>query len=147
MTWAYIEKRMTPEPNTGCWLWTGRVDRYGYGKICSTTTSREFGAHRVVAELKFGYLGKALVLHACDNPACVNPQHLRLGTQQDNMTDKKVKGRTHEHRPRMSKVERASIEAALGSMTVSNAARSFGRSICTIKRIKRTLTTAQENAS
>lgn len=84
-----FEEKYIPEPNSGCWLWTGAVKEYGYGVIGLGT--REQGtakAHRVSYELYKGKIPKGLsVLHSCDNPYCVNPSHLRVGTLADNMQD------------------------------------------------------------
>jgi hypothetical protein len=76
----------------GCWLWTGRFNNMGYGKICSG--DGEQYAHRVSWALANGSVPAGLfVCHRCDNPACINPDHLFLGTQKDNMQDCKDKGR------------------------------------------------------
>lgn len=84
-----------PEPNSGCWLWLGGVNESGYGII--GLGRREQGvakAHRVSFELHKRPLGKGeCVLHTCDNPACVNPDHLRAGTLVDNARDMVAKGR------------------------------------------------------
>lgn len=84
-----FEEKYIPEPNTGCFLWTGATKEYGYGVIGLGT--REQGtakAHRVSYELYKGKIPQGLsVLHSCDNPYCVNPAHLRVGTLKDNMQD------------------------------------------------------------
>ena len=86
-----------------CWEWQGWRVR-GYGKVRPTSPAkrREFailGAHRVSWELTNGPIPPGmLVLHTCDNPACVCPKHLFLGTDQDNVSDKENKGRAHYQR-------------------------------------------------
>lgn len=79
---------------SGCWLWLGGVDRKGYGFIGSGgNNSRRLSAHRVSYELKFGDINDLCVCHRCDVPACVNPDHLFLGTKGDNNRDMWSKGR------------------------------------------------------
>jgi len=75
-----------------CWIWRGHTYPDGYGQLKWRT--RPTRAHRVSWIIHFGPIptGKQ-VLHRCDNPKCVNPDHLFLGTNLDNMTDKKNKGR------------------------------------------------------
>jgi hypothetical protein len=76
----------------GCWLWGGGRSENGYGAFY--WHGKQTGAHRVAYELVHGSIASdMLVLHKCDNPPCVNPDHLFLGTPQDNMTDKTIKGR------------------------------------------------------
>jgi hypothetical protein len=75
-------RSVSPEPNSGCWLFDSAPAPFGYGRFCFN--KRVYRAHR---------LSYAIVLHRCDVPACVNPDHLRLGTQADNMADMKRKGR------------------------------------------------------
>jgi hypothetical protein len=81
--------------DNGCWIWTGSKTQKGYGHIMTTSNPRKhYRAHRVMWELKKGQIQEgALVCHKCDNPACVNPDHLVLGTNKDNMDDKQRKGR------------------------------------------------------
>jgi len=88
----YIEKRSVPEPNSGCWLWLGSFDDDGYGKGWGDGKS-EYAHRRSWKEHKGPILDDLWVLHRCDNPACVNPDHLFLGTHQDNVDDKMHKGR------------------------------------------------------
>lgn len=77
----------------GCWSWTGRRDKDGYGRFYAD--GRERGAHRVSFSLwsGTGWIKSAHVLHRCDNPTCVRPSHLFLGTTQENTADKVAKGR------------------------------------------------------
>lgn len=80
-------QKVYAEPNTGCWLWAGNVDRDGYGVYLSkkANTNR---AHRVSYYLHYGSINANLsILHSCDNPSCVNPQHLRMGTSLENTQD------------------------------------------------------------
>lgn len=76
----------------GCWNWT-RATNKGYGVV--NAMNRTFGAHRVSYELSIGPIpdGRS-VCHRCDNPACINPEHLWLGSHAENMEDMKVKGRS-----------------------------------------------------
>ena len=77
------------EPNSGCWLWTGAINKLGYGLIGLGHRSDGIAkAHRVSYLLHKGTIESDLcVLHKCDNPYCVNPEHLFLGTLSDNMKD------------------------------------------------------------
>lgn len=80
------------EPNSGCWLWTGAVDKDGYGKL--TVKYRYAKAHRESYELHKGPIPDGLVVcHRCDVPGCINPDHLFLGTNADNTADRDAKGR------------------------------------------------------
>lgn len=88
--WQRVNKTDT------CWLWTGTVNRAGYGLITSTRDGRmtQWLAHRLSWQYAHGTLDKTiLVLHQCDTPACVRPSHLFLGTHADNVADCVAKGR------------------------------------------------------
>jgi len=78
-----------------CWLWTAGVNTYGYGKIGLGGRKRgSTHAHRVSWMLHNSKIPKGIfVLHKCDNPLCVNPKHLFLGTAKDNIQDAIKKGR------------------------------------------------------
>ena len=77
-----------PEPNSGCWLWCGPVDAWGYGK------HKNKGVHRTSYELFCGEIPKDMfILHSCDQPSCVNPVHLRVGTAAENTADSTRRGR------------------------------------------------------
>ena len=84
--------KFVPEPNSGCWLWTASTFRTGYGKF--RVDDRMVSAHRVSYELHNGLIPEGLhVCHTCDVKVCVNPDHLWLGTNQDNVDDRDAKGR------------------------------------------------------
>lgn len=84
----YVEK------TESCWIWTGYFGTTGYGQFSVRNRCRK--AHRVSYELFKGKLQKGLlVCHSCDNPKCVNPDHLWTGTPSDNMKDKVQKGRAN----------------------------------------------------
>lgn len=81
---------------SGCWEWTGFRDRDGYGRI---RTSRRDAAHRAAWLLSHFVIPEGMhVLHRCDNPPCVNPAHLFLGTQPVNVADMTAKGRAQKAR-------------------------------------------------
>lgn len=86
-------KCVTPEPNTGCWLWTASLAKDGYGQLYSSEY-RFYRAHRVSYFLFNGEFDRNLyVCHSCDTPSCVNPDHLFLGTPKQNMEDRDKKWR------------------------------------------------------
>ena len=97
-----------------CWLWTAGKNHSGYGYF--RLNGHKVRAHIVAYELANGPrlpMKELCVCHTCDNPACVNPAHLRLGTQGDNMREKAMRGRTG--RSRLSEVEVVEIRLLLAS--------------------------------
>ena len=98
--WAKVDKS-----SSACWLWTGRTrGRNGYGAFGSAY------AHRMSWEMAHGPIPVGQqVLHACDVPLCVRPDHLFLGTHRQNMEDAARKGRLHVPRPKRQKVSDAEV--------------------------------------
>lgn len=97
----FLAKCPTDLPPDVCWPYVGAKDKYGYGQIMkSSPPTRWARAHRVAYEVFIGPIptgpdGRPLrVRHTCDNPPCVNPAHLLIGTQGDNMADMVERGRS-----------------------------------------------------
>jgi len=88
----WILQRCIQHPTTRCWEWQFHKDKWGYGT--TNIQQKMVFVHRKVFELWHGPIPNELfVLHECDNPACLNPNHLFLGTNLDNVKDCVKKGR------------------------------------------------------
>lgn len=78
-----FEERYVPEPNTGCWIWMGRLDRDGYGIISIAGKSRK--AHRYAYQTMIGEIPYGMTIdHLCRHTFCVNPAHMDVVTAEEN---------------------------------------------------------------
>ncbi len=105
--WSKVEK------TDSCWLWQGALGGppgWRYGALRAEGSATVLGAHRVSYALDRGYMPPRYmdVCHRCDNPACVNPEHLFLGTRADNLRDMVSKGRAVH--PRGAAASRARLD-------------------------------------
>lgn len=91
-----FESKYMPEPNSGCWIWLGALHtENGYGQL--RENRRNINATHVALKLADRPVPTGLfACHRCDTPCCVNPNHLFIGTQADNVADMIAKGR-HDH--------------------------------------------------
>lgn len=103
--------------DSGCWLWIGKRGKAGYGKIRVSGMNTEVLAHRVSYEMFNGPIPSDLcVLHRCDVPACVNPDHLFLGTRGDNRRDCVAKDRHAKRFPAMQGESHPNAKLSLESV-------------------------------
>lgn len=130
-----------PEPNSGCWIWLGNIDRAGYGVI--VIGGKRFHAHRLSYSLHKGELASGLgALHHCDMPICVNPDHLYSGTPADNARDRVSRNRSlsgsRNPMSKLTEIQVAEIRASSASEQVL--AGLYGVSDATIWRIRKAIT-------
>lgn len=136
--WRYVDKMSDPK---GCWLWTAQRDKDGYGKFRPDPKKPNIAAHRYSYQLHKGEITDCqMVRHfVCDNPPCVNPDHLRLGDHIDNMADRKASGHygTGENHPlaKLTDAEAEAIRTAEGTNT--SIAKQFGISESQVGNIKK----------
>jgi hypothetical protein len=153
-------KRFERDPKTKCWQWTGAVNAKGYGIIAGELNGRRYVpagqnmlAHRVSWIIHHGDIPESdsahgmVVMHACDNPTCVNPEHLRLGTQAENVADmdkkrRHVVGEFQQRKGvehfRSAFKDQADIDLICSTQgQTKELAERFGVDVSTIKRIRR----------
>lgn len=99
--WSKVNKTET------CWIWIGGKSSKGYGRL--RIGSKFFSPHRIVMKCVDSSID---VCHKCDNPSCVNPDHLFIGTRKDNMQDASKKGRLTREKLYANKKERSKVQWA-----------------------------------
>jgi hypothetical protein len=133
--WSHVDK----SGPGGCWLWTGSTRR-GYGNFCAGS-----GRHRVVSAHRVSWFinrgvdpGELVVCHRCDRPGCVNPDHLFLGTQAENIADCFAKGRgQHSARNGNSKLTtRKVIEILISPLNNTQIGKKFGVGQSNVSQIR-----------
>ncbi len=117
----------------GCWLWTGATNHGGYGVF---GTKPQWRAHRMAYVLDVGPTPKGhMILHACDRPRCVRPNHLWVGTHAENMRDMSKKQRRHgstNPKAKLTEVDVLEIRAARSHSTAPQLADTYSVSTHTI---------------
>lgn len=127
-----IAHHSIPNEATGCIEWSGTLNDAGYGLLMWEKKYRR--AHRLAWEMKNGVITGGLFLcHRCDNPKCINVDHLFLGTPTDNMRDKIAKGRGNA--TKLTVPEAQEIKAAKGLQPRRTVAERYGVSERTISAI------------
>lgn len=135
--WSKVSK------SEDCWTWTGASLPRGYGRFYWRGKPRY--AHRVSLEIAgIAVPDDAVVRHTCDNPSCVNPAHLRVGSQTDNMRDAAAKGRTvrvgdwsGQNNPKSKLTAEQTALIAKSHLSTSTLAAQFGVSRIRIQQIRR----------
>lgn len=127
--------RIEIDEETGCWNWTGGLNKDGYG-IFSLGRKKKVRAHRwsymhFIGEIE----GKLLVCHTCDNPRCVNPEHFFLGTHRDNNNDMVRKGRCWAQKLSFEKADEIRVKYKASSVTQQALADEYGVTIGTISAV------------
>ena len=127
-----------------CWTWTSAVGTRGYGIFWHGSERKSVFAHRYAYELANGVIPDAglVVMHSCDNPKCVNPAHLSVGTVQDNAIDASLKnriayGERNGGGRKLKESQVAEIKATAGKVSCTVAAKLFSVSSQTIKAIRK----------
>lgn len=138
--WSHVDK------GDGCWEWTAARHRAGYGAFGLDRAHMTY-AHRYSWELHFGAIPEGLfVCHTCDNPPCVRPDHLFLGTIADNTADmmakgRRVQGRTYvgeaNHNAKLTEAQVREIRSLFGTLPSATLGARYGVSGGLIRQIGR----------
>lgn len=123
----------------GCWIWTGSISKNGYGRIQAGNSRGVQYAHRISWELYYdeGIPEDMVIGHHCDTPSCVNPKHLFIGNQKDNLQDAFEKNRLEQWNSCLSDTTASEIYERIHSgESGANLSREFGVSQSTISNIK-----------
>lgn len=119
--WARVDR------SGDCWSWRGGHNNHGYGQFC--IDNKKVLAHRTAYAYFYGMPTAGMDLcHRCDNPGCVNPAHLFVGTRRDNMRDASTKGRMK--RPGANKGEKnPRAKVAVSDVPLIRASRAAGETL------------------
>ncbi len=123
-----FEAKVVTEPNSGCWLWLGAANSRGYGWV--RRGGKTYLAHRFAWTRARGAIPHGMsVLHRCDVPCCVNPDHLFLGTRADNNADMVAKGRQArgEKKLRLAKLSESQVHEIRSRVAAGESQRSIAR--------------------
>ena len=123
-----------------CWIWQRGKDKFGYGRFKFGESTQY--ANRIAWQLTYGEIPSGLkVLHTCDNPSCINPKHLFLGTTLDNNRDRAIKGRNAwgekngNHKFTVEQVRYIRQRYAQGGISVRELGREVGMSKAQVSKI------------
>jgi hypothetical protein len=132
-----FNKFVVVDMNTGCHNWIGNKSKDGYGKF--SVKSKKVSVHRLIYSLNNGFIWKSQhVCHKCDNKACVNIDHLFLGTHKDNMADMAAKGRAKPGTPKLTPEQVVDIRNS--TEKPYHLARKYKVHYNTIHRVKKNMT-------
>jgi hypothetical protein len=136
--WRYVDVRTS---KLGCWLWMGSKNVDGYGAFWGGMERKTVRAHAFAWELEHGPVPEGMVLmHSCDERACVNPVHLRVGTPAQNAEDRDRKGRAGDPRTWLPPEQLEALRAALkAGEPVIALARKFGVSRTNVHLMRKRL--------
>jgi len=137
-----FEEKYIPEPNSGCWIWTAAINRYGYGHFMMRNPKRMERAHRISYQMAGRRIPRGkMLLHSCDMRCCVNPDHLSPGTHLENMRQCAARERYTMHNAILTKAQAAEIKNKIKmGITARAIAKQFGVHEATISDVKRGLT-------
>lgn len=126
-----LMSRIRIDAATGCWEWTGSLDKDGYAEVWYDGKKRR--GHRLAFKLWVGDVADDVkVMHTCDNPPCINPAHLKAGSQKENNRDARDKGR----RGRLTREQAIAAKVALVGNAAADVAASLGIPVSAVASLK-----------